>query len=97
MSKKQIHSEQCKSTCPAERQRDSDPLENETRITLNHEIWQRVLASSLMQQARILFNQIFKRGIAVFAFEAMGMTREEFEHMRGPIPFLVSLSLFAIL
>ncbi|MFH1230477.1 MAG: sigma 54-interacting transcriptional regulator, partial [Planctomycetota bacterium] len=57
---------------------------------LGWEVWKKVLASPLFQQTIILFKQIFKRSIGIDDFDAMGITRKEWEHIRGPrehIPF----------
>ncbi|MFH1231759.1 MAG: sigma 54-interacting transcriptional regulator [Planctomycetota bacterium] len=60
------------------------------QIKLNAEVWEKVFASPLFQQTRTLFKQIFKRSMLVGDFDAMGITREEWERIRKPykhIPF----------
>lgn len=60
------------------------------QIKLNAEVWKKVFASPLYQQTRTLFRQIFKRGVGFGDFDAMGITPEELERIRGPsepIPF----------
>ncbi|MFH0888951.1 MAG: sigma 54-interacting transcriptional regulator [Planctomycetota bacterium] len=60
------------------------------QIKLNAEVWEKVFASPLFQQTNILFKQIFKRSFGVADFDAMGITPEEWEQIRGqykPFPF----------
>jgi hypothetical protein len=54
------------------------------KIKLNAEVWEKVFASSLYQQTKKLFVQIFKRSIGFADFDAMSITREEWERIRGP-------------
>ncbi|MFH0888251.1 MAG: sigma 54-interacting transcriptional regulator [Planctomycetota bacterium] len=54
------------------------------QIKLNAEVWKKVFASPLFQQARILFKRIFKRNMVFSDFDAMGITQDEFDHIRGP-------------
>ncbi|MFH1230207.1 MAG: sigma 54-interacting transcriptional regulator, partial [Planctomycetota bacterium] len=60
------------------------------QIKLNAEVWEKVFASSLYQQTKTLFKQIFKRNMGFGDFDAMGITSKEWERIRGPhepIPF----------
>ncbi|MFC1525039.1 sigma 54-interacting transcriptional regulator [Planctomycetota bacterium] len=57
----------------------------EEKIVLGPEIWKRIFAAPIVQQTRILFRQIFKRSFAFDDFKAMGITREEWERIRGPL------------
>jgi len=60
------------------------------QIKLTPDVWEKVFASPLFRQTASLFKQIFKRNIACYDFEAMGITLEEWQSIRGPhedIPF----------
>ncbi|MFH1231309.1 MAG: sigma 54-interacting transcriptional regulator [Planctomycetota bacterium] len=62
------------------------------QINLGLEVWQKVFASPLFQQTTTLLKQLFKRNIVVGDFDAMGITQEEWKHIRGlhehiPFPF----------
>ncbi|MFH0888836.1 MAG: sigma 54-interacting transcriptional regulator [Planctomycetota bacterium] len=54
------------------------------QINLGLEVWQKVFASPLYQQTLTLLKQIFKKNIVVADFDAMGITLEEWKHIRGP-------------
>jgi two-component system, NtrC family, response regulator HupR/HoxA len=54
------------------------------QFKLNSEVWKKVFSASLFQQTRKLFKQIFKRNITIGDFESMGMTKPEWESLRGP-------------
>jgi len=58
---------------------------NNEKIGLGPEVWQRVFNWRIYQQTKSLLKQIFKRSFAFGDFEAMGITREEYARIRGPI------------
>jgi len=55
------------------------------RVILGPEVWQRVLNWRIFQQTVSLLRQIFKRSFLFGDFEAMGITDEEYERVRGPL------------
>ncbi|MFH0888367.1 MAG: sigma 54-interacting transcriptional regulator [Planctomycetota bacterium] len=60
------------------------------QIKLNAEVWKKVFTSPLFHQTTTLFKQIFKRNLDLADFDAMGITIEEWNLIRGtsePIPF----------
>ncbi|MFC1524885.1 sigma 54-interacting transcriptional regulator [Planctomycetota bacterium] len=52
------------------------------KIVLGPQVWQRIFVSSLFQQTKTLFAQIFKKGIGFAGFEAMGITPEQLERLQ---------------
>jgi transcriptional regulator with PAS, ATPase and Fis domain len=73
----------------AERQPLQDKLRpdyfGDEKISIGLEVWQRVFNWRIYQQTLSLLRQIFKRSFGVGNFEAMGITPEEYERIRGPL------------